>query len=105
MVNDQIKQRLHEFAQSQTRITVLTGAGISAESGIPTFRGKDGYWTVGASAYTAQEMATYRMFQQKPEAVWSWYLHRLEVCRQAEPNAGHLALKEMEDLTNMSSSK
>jgi NAD-dependent deacetylase len=43
-------------------------------------------------------MATYRMFQQKPEAVWSWYLYRLEVCRQAAPNAGHLALKEMEDL-------
>ena len=89
---------LNAVVNSSERITVLTGAGISAESGIPTFRGPEGYWAVGASEYTAQEMATYRMFQQNPEEVWKWYLYRMEVCRQATPNAGHTALKDMEDL-------
>ena len=78
------------------RITVLTGAGISAESGIPTFRGPEGYWTIGSQVYHPQEMATFRMFQIKPLEVWEWYLYRLGVCRQASPNAGHLALVEME---------
>jgi len=77
-------------------ITVLTGAGISAESGIPTFRGPEGYWSVGSRIYQPQEMATYRMFQKHPRAVWQWYLYRLAVCRQAEPNPGHHAVVEME---------
>ncbi len=78
------------------RITVLTGAGISAESGIPTFRGPEGYWSVGSSVYQPQEMATYQMFQRHPRAVWQWYLYRLGVCRNADPNQGHRALVEME---------
>jgi NAD-dependent deacetylase len=52
----------------------LTGAGISAESGIPTFRGPEGYWTVGSREYHPQEMATYEMFVHNPEEVWKWYL-------------------------------
>ena len=78
------------------QITVLTGAGISAESGIPTFRGADGYWTVGSSEYHPQEMATYKMFSQHPDEVWKWYLYRLSLCRNAEPNAGHMALVDIE---------
>ncbi len=77
-------------------VTVLTGAGISAESGIPTFRGPEGYWTVGSEVYHPQEMATWRMFERRPEEVWQWYLYRAAICRQAAPNAGHLALAEME---------
>ncbi len=77
-------------------ITVMTGAGISAESGIPTFRGPEGYWTFGAKEYHPQEMATFNMFSQYPEEVWRWYLYRMGVCRNAEPNPGHYALVDME---------
>ena len=86
------------FSDRTKQIIVLTGAGISAESGIPTFRGPEGYWTVGAKEYHPQEMATYAMFNQQADEVWKWYLYRLSVCRNAEPNAGHLALVEMEGL-------
>ena len=71
---------------------MLTGAGISAESGIPTFRGKEGYWTVGSREYHPQELATHAAFQQMPWDVWAWYLYRRTVCRRAEPNAAHEAL-------------
>jgi len=77
------------------RVVVLTGAGVSAESGIPTFRGKDGYWTVGAREYHPQELATHAAFETMPWEVWAWYLYRRGVCRQAEPNAGHRALVEL----------
>ncbi|MGW8325062.1 MAG: SIR2 family NAD-dependent protein deacylase, partial [Desulfobacterales bacterium] len=73
-------------------------AGISAESNIPTFRGPEGYWTIGSKEYQPQEMATYRMFRQKPEEVWKWYLYRIDVCKKAQPNPGHHALVEMETL-------
>ena len=88
--------RMKAFADGSQHITVLTGAGISAESGIPTFRGPEGYWTVGAKEYHPQEMATFAMFQQKPYDVWAWYLYRLGVCRKARPNEGHRAVVELE---------
>jgi NAD-dependent deacetylase len=84
------------LADPRSRITVLTGAGVSAESGIPTFRGPEGYWTVGSSVYTPREMATRAMFRRNPEAVWSWYLYRFTVCLEAQPNRGHAALAAME---------
>jgi NAD-dependent deacetylase len=79
-------------------LTVLTGAGISAESGIPTFRGPEGYWSVGSKNYHPQEMATSAMFQHQPDEVWKWYLYRLSVCRHANPNPGHLALVNLEEI-------
>ena len=79
------------------RITVLTGAGVSAESGIPTFRGPEGYWTMGSEVYQPEEIATWAMFSRRPEDVWAWYLYRLGVCRKAAPNPGHLALVRMEE--------
>lgn len=75
----------------------MTGAGISAESGIPTFRGKEGYWTVGSREYHPQEMATCAAFEDMPAEVWRWYLYRRAVCRAADPNPGHLALTRLED--------
>ncbi|HWO26328.1 MAG TPA: Sir2 family NAD-dependent protein deacetylase [Kofleriaceae bacterium] len=74
------------------RVLALTGAGVSAESGIPTFRGKEGYWTIGAREYHPQELATRAAFQQMPWSVWAWYLYRRGVCRRAQPNAAHHAL-------------
>jgi NAD-dependent deacetylase len=75
---------------------VLTGAGISAESGVPTFRGKDGYWVVGSRNYHAQELATRAAFSRMPESVWGWYLHRLRVCLSARPNPAHDAVAGLE---------
>ena len=77
-------------------IVFLTGAGVSAESGIPTFRGAEGYWRVGSTNYRAEELATYEAFSRMPEEVWAWYLYRRGVCRAARPNAAHLALVDIE---------
>jgi NAD-dependent deacetylase len=83
-------------AAAKGRVVVLTGAGISAESGIPTFRGAEGYWTVGAREYHPQEMATHATFERMPREVWRWYLYRRSVCRGAGPNAAHRALAQLE---------
>ena len=95
---DRIDHLLQIGLRNTGGITVLTGAGISAESGIPTFRGPEGYWTVGSRVYHPQEMATLEMFRQNPSAVWQWYLYRLGVCQKAEPNTGHTALIEIAGL-------
>jgi NAD-dependent deacetylase len=73
-------------------IIALTGAGISAESGIPTFRGKEGYWLEGSREYHPQELATREAFGRVPDTTWAWYLYRRTVCRRAEPNEAHRAL-------------
>ena len=86
------------LSEPDTRIVALTGAGVSAESGVPTFRGEEGYWREDSSLFTPMEMATFRMFHEAPERVWAWYLMRLECCRAAEPNPGHGALKTLEQL-------
>ena len=77
------------------KIVVLTGAGVSAESGIPTFRGKEGYWTIGAREYQPQELATHEAFEAMPWSVWAWYLYRRGVCRRAVPNPAHTALARL----------
>ncbi|MCG8421552.1 MAG: RNA polymerase subunit sigma [Proteobacteria bacterium] len=87
---------LDQARQKDGLIVVLSGAGISAESGIPTFRGKDGYWTVGSVEYHPEELATYAAFQRIPEAVWQWYLYRRTVCNRAQPNPAHQALVALE---------
>jgi NAD-dependent deacetylase len=77
-------------------VVFLTGAGISAESGIPTFRGTEGYWRVGSRNYHPQEMATWEAFQRMPDEVWTWYLYRRSVCLAAKPNIAHDALATLE---------
>ncbi len=98
MIDNPLKKKLVDFAQSDRHFTVLTGAGISVESDIPTFRGPGGYWRVGSKEYKPQEIATRKMFEENPDDVWAWYLYRRGVCRKARPNRGHLALAEMERL-------
>lgn len=87
---------LDDVRAGRGRVVVLTGAGISAESGIPTFRGEEGYWTVGSRNYMPQEMATLAMFERAPEEVWRWYLYRFGIVGGARPNAGHAALVALE---------
>ncbi|MEO0895486.1 MAG: Sir2 family NAD-dependent protein deacetylase [Bacteroidota bacterium] len=94
----ELKDRLRKFARGKGRLTVLTGAGVSAESGIPTFRGPEGYWNVGSVNYTPQEIGTFEMFQKNPEEVWKWYLFRRTVCHQSQPNPGHQAIVELEKI-------
>jgi NAD-dependent protein deacetylase/lipoamidase len=69
------------------RVLVLTGAGVSAESGIPTFRGKDGYWRNLDPA----KLATSEAFTRDPKLVWEWYRERRQRIRNARPNAAHEA--------------
>jgi NAD-dependent protein deacetylases, SIR2 family len=95
-MQEAVRTVLQETARGTGRITILTGAGISAESGIPTFRGPEGYWTVGSQVYQPQEMATFQMFTHQPDELWKWYLYRMGICRAAEPNPGHQALVAME---------
>ncbi len=74
------------------------GAGISAESGIPTFRGKDGYWVSGSKNYKAQEIGTKKFFNIASHEVLKFYLHRKSITEFAEPNQSHFMLKEIESL-------
>jgi NAD-dependent deacetylase len=85
---------IRESLTPETRITVLTGAGISAASGIPTFRGdEDSLW----NNYRPEELATPTAFDRDPELVWRWYDWRRGLIAQAEPNAAHLALVHLQD--------
>jgi NAD-dependent deacetylase len=85
-----------EALRGRGPMVFLTGAGISAESGVPTFRGPEGYWRVGSRNYQPMELATWSAFEAMPDEVWRWYLYRRAVCRAAEPNAAHRALVEAE---------
>ena len=67
----------------------ITGAGVSAESGLPTFRGRDGFWTVGSQNFTPQEMATRQMYLSHPDAFLLWYFKRFASYRNVKPNTVH----------------
>jgi NAD-dependent deacetylase len=73
------------------RVVVLTGAGISAESGIPTFRAAGGHW----SKYRPEELASPQAFAENPQLVWQWYLDRRNTITLADPNPAHYALAEL----------
>lgn len=77
---------------SAERVVASTGSGISAESGVPTFRGEEGLW----KTYRAEELATPMAFQHNPQLVWEWYDWRRQVMASKEPNAGHQVLAEWE---------
>ena len=86
-------QGIGENMRGAQRVTVLTGAGVSAESGIPTFRdAQTGLW----SHFHAEDLATVAGFQRDPALVWTWYAERRISALQAQPNAAHLALAEIE---------
>jgi NAD-dependent deacetylase len=83
---------VRDWLQSASSIAVLTGAGISAESGLPTFRGPGGLWR----NYRAEDLARPETFARDPKLVWEWYNWRRGVMARALPNAAHAALAGME---------
>jgi len=85
---DSIEDKIQRFR----KIVFVTGAGISQESGIPTFRGKDGLWR----NYDAMKLATIDAFYDNPKLVWEWYNERRMNIFQAQPNPGHEVIAELE---------
>ena len=81
-------ERARSLLRDAGRLVVLTGAGVSAESGVPTFRGDGGLW----KQYRAEELATPQAFARDPRLVWEWYGWRRAIVRGCEPNAAHIAL-------------
>ena len=86
--------KIAERIKNANKLTVLTGAGISKASGIPTFRGKDGLW----SKYSPSELATYQAFTKNPKLVWQWYNYRRKIIKVAKPNAAHYAISDLEKM-------
>lgn len=87
-----IPQRLLERLRSAERVSVLTGAGVSADSGIPTFRGAGGIW----EKYDFRKLATPAGFRADPHLAWEWYQLRQIEMKKAQPNPAHLTIAEME---------
>ncbi len=85
-----ISSRLRGFVERAGRVVALTGAGMSAESGIPTFRGKDGFW----ENIPVADLASPEGFDRDPARVWRWYDGRRQQIAACRPNAGHRALAE-----------
>lgn len=75
-------------------IVAFTGAGVSAESGVPTFRGNDGIW----AKFKPEELANFDAFMRNPELVWEWYSARKKIIASITPNPGHRAVAEMETI-------
>ncbi len=94
------ERTIHDVARAllQSRhLVVLSGAGISKESGIPTFRdAQEGLW----ARFNPMELATPRAFQRNPKRVWDWYEYRRALMADARPNAGHRAIAELETLVD-----
>ena len=88
-----ITKALISVLRGARSVAVLTGSGVSAESGVPTFRdAQTGLW----ARYEPQELATHEAFERDPRLVWEWYEWRRSLVRKAEPNPGHRALAELE---------
>ena len=88
MMFDSITEKIRDFK----KIVFVTGAGISQESGIPTFRGNDGLWR----NYDPMKLATIDAFYDDPKLVWEWYNDRRKNILNAQPNEGHKAIAELE---------
>jgi NAD-dependent deacetylase len=84
--------RLADRLRTAGSVTAMTGAGMSAESGVPTFRGADGLWRT----YSASDLATPEAFARDPALVWEWYRWRQGIIGKAQPNAGHFALARLQ---------
>jgi NAD-dependent deacetylase len=90
MISEKIINKLIEAK----RVAILTGAGISAESGVPTFRGEDGIW----KKLKPEELANFSAFMKNPELVWEWYQMRKNLVQNINPNAGHYSIVDLEEI-------
>ena len=90
---DTVAQKLKD----SRKIVFVTGAGISQESGIPTFRGKDGYWR----KYDPMKLASIDAFYDDPKLVWEWYEDRRKNILSVKPNEGHFAISQMEEFKDI----
>ena len=89
--NTQNLQHVRTWVQAAQRLVVFSGAGVSAESGVPTFRAQHtGYW----AQFDPQEMASEPGFRAHPQRVWQWYQYRRDLVAQVQPNAAHRALAD-----------
>ena len=91
----QLREAQSRIASAQA-ITILTGAGISADSGVPTFRGADGLWR----NFRAEELASPEAFERDPRLVWEWYNWRRELIASKQPNDAHRAIASLESRVN-----
>ncbi|SHM46040.1 SIR2 family NAD-dependent protein deacylase [Flavobacterium chilense] len=91
-----IKHVYHK--NNRNLFTFLTGAGISAESGIPTYRGIDGIWIKGTKFHKPEEFGTFTYFKENPEEVWQYSLFRKKMFENAQPNQSHREIVEIENL-------
>lgn len=87
-----MKEKLIKILKEVKKVVLLSGAGLSAESGIPTFRGKDGLW----NKFNPTELATPEAFFQNPQLVWKWYIWRMHLIANSNPNPAHYAISKME---------
>jgi len=85
-------EQVRDWIAQAKSVAILTGAGISAESGVPTFRGTAGLWR----EYKPEDLATADAFRRDPKLVWEWYNWRREIIAKAAPNAAHRALVKLE---------
>lgn len=92
----QVDKSLIDTLGESESIVFFTGAGISSESGIPTFRGKDGIW----NKLRPEELANFDAFIRNPEMVWEWYNHRKKIIHESQPNPAHLTIAEMQNHFN-----
>jgi len=90
---DTVAQKLKD----SRKIVFVTGAGISQESGIPTFRGKDGYWR----KYDPMKLASIDAFYDDPKLVWEWYEDRRKNILSVKPNEGHFAISQIEEFKDV----
>ena len=81
------------YLKKALKVAVLTGAGVSAESGVPTFRGEEGLW----KKFKPEELANFDSFMKNPDIVWEWYAFRKKMMSEVHPNPGHHSLVKMEE--------
>lgn len=90
----EISEKLLERLYKSKKLALLTGAGVSAESGIKTFRDPDGLW----AKFNPAELASVDGFMNNPKLVWDWYQHRRDIVNSSKPNPGHLSIAKMQDM-------
>ena len=93
-MDEQLLDRAADLLRQAKHVCVLTGAGVSAESGVPTFRGAHGLW----EGFRAEQLATPEAFMSDPPLVWKFYNWRRELLAGVIPNPGHAALATMETI-------